>query len=175
MTDNAADLASEDQPTEPVPSRAPEPPGPEIGPPPSGFRARVHRVFHAHPLLSLTTKVAVAVVGTLVTVVGVVMLVTPGPAFVLIPLGLAILSTEFAFAKRWLQWARRQAERAQARTAAMDPAVRRRRLLLAGVVVLVMVGLVAAYVAVYDWPGFAIGGWNWVQSLAGWVPDLPGM
>jgi uncharacterized protein (TIGR02611 family) len=167
MTDNAADLAS-DSPTEQQPAQNPERR-------PHGLRARVHRVFHAHPVLSLTTKIAVAVVGTLVTVVGVVMLVTPGPAFVLIPLGLAILATEFAFARRWLRWARHQAEKAQQRAAALDPAVRRRRLLLTGVLVLLVVGLVTAYVAVFDWPGFAVGGWNWLQSLADWVPELPGM
>ena len=170
MTDNAADLASEDSPTENRPAHDPGPP-----PPPHGLRARVHRIFHAHPVLSLTTKVAVAVVGTLVTVVGVVMLVTPGPAFVLIPLGLAILSTEFAFAKRWLHWARRQAEKAQQRAAALDPAVRRRRLLITGVVVLVVVALVAVYVAVYGWPHFAVGGWNVLQDIATWMPELPGM
>jgi uncharacterized protein (TIGR02611 family) len=38
---------------------------------------------------------------------GVVMLVTPGPAFVLIPIGLAILSLEFAWAERALRRPRR--------------------------------------------------------------------
>jgi uncharacterized protein (TIGR02611 family) len=138
-------------------------------------RGRLHSRLHAHPLLALTTKVVVGLVGGLVTLVGVVMLVTPGPAFVLIPLGLAILATEFAFARRWLRWARTKAEEAKRRSDAMDPAVRRRRLLLAGVLVLLVVGLVTAYVATYDWPGFAVEGWDWVQSLVGWVPDLPGM
>ena len=34
--------------------------------------------------------------------IGLALLVLPGPAFVVIPLGLAILSTEFMWAKRWL-------------------------------------------------------------------------
>lgn len=34
--------------------------------------------------------------------VGIAMLVLPGPAFVVIPIGLAILATEFAWARRWL-------------------------------------------------------------------------
>ena len=42
-----------------------------------------------------------AVVGGTVLLVGVAMLVLPGPAFVVIPLGLAILATEFVWA-RWL-------------------------------------------------------------------------
>ena len=41
-------------------------------------------------------------VGGSVLVLGVVMLVTPGPAFVFIPLGLAILGTEFFWARHLL-------------------------------------------------------------------------
>ncbi len=49
-------------------------------------------------------RVAVGVVGTTVLVIGVVMIVTPGPAILVIPAGLAILGTEF-------RWARRQVDR----------------------------------------------------------------
>jgi uncharacterized protein (TIGR02611 family) len=136
---------------------------------------RIRRRLHANRATSLATKTAVAVVGGLVTVIGVVMIVTPGPAFVLIPLGLAILATEFDFARRWLEKAREQAERAKARAEQMDPRVRRRRLLIAGVLVLLVVAGVATYVWFYDWPSYAVDGWDWVQGLAGWVPDLPGM
>jgi tellurite resistance protein TerC len=34
------------------------------------------------------------------------MLVTPGPAFIVIPAGLAILGLEFAWARHWLKKAR---------------------------------------------------------------------
>lgn len=47
-------------------------------------------------------KIAVVVFGTGVLVVGLLMLVLPGPAFVVIPAGLAILGLEFAWAQRWL-------------------------------------------------------------------------
>lgn len=47
-------------------------------------------------------RIAIAVIGGTVMLVGVIMLVTPGPAFVVIPLGLAILAVEFAWARRWL-------------------------------------------------------------------------
>jgi tellurite resistance protein TerC len=39
--------------------------------------------------------------------IGVALLVLPGPAFVVIPVGLAILATEYAWARRWLRKARR--------------------------------------------------------------------
>lgn len=48
----------------------------------------------------------IAVVGATVLLVGVVMLVTPGPGLVVIPLGLAILSLEFAWARNWLRQVR---------------------------------------------------------------------
>ena len=43
------------------------------------------------------------VVGTTVVVIGIVMLVTPGPAIVVIPAGLGILALEFAWARRLLR------------------------------------------------------------------------
>lgn len=54
-------------------------------------------------------KVVVASVGSTVVLVGLVMLVTPGPAFLVIPAGLAILALEFAFARRWLRYLKARA------------------------------------------------------------------
>jgi len=48
-------------------------------------------------------RIAVAVVGSTVLAIGVALIVLPGPAFVVIPLGLAILGVEFAWARRWLR------------------------------------------------------------------------
>jgi len=48
-------------------------------------------------------RVAVALVGGTVLAIGVALIVLPGPAFVVIPLGLAILGAEFAWARRWLR------------------------------------------------------------------------
>jgi len=41
-------------------------------------------------------------VGGIVLAIGIAMIVLPGPAIVFIPLGLAILATEFRWAKNWL-------------------------------------------------------------------------
>ena len=59
--------------------------------------------------LTYTTarRIVVGIVGASVLLLGVVMLVTPGPAFVIIPLGLAILAIEFVWARRWLKKLRR--------------------------------------------------------------------
>jgi uncharacterized protein (TIGR02611 family) len=48
-------------------------------------------------------RIAVLAVGSTVVLLGVVMLVTPGPGLVVIPVGLAILSIEFAWARLWLR------------------------------------------------------------------------
>jgi uncharacterized protein (TIGR02611 family) len=138
-------------------------------------RGKVHRTLHSNAALSLTTKIVVGIVGATVTLVGVVMLVTPGPAFVLIPLGLAILATEFEWAHRWLEKAKEKGRRAKERAGSVDPTVRRRRLLLAGLLLVVVIAGVAVFVAAFGWPSYAVEGWDWAQRLAGWVPDLPGM
>jgi tellurite resistance protein TerC len=60
----------------------------------------------------LARKVVVSVVGGSVVLVGVVMFVTPGPALVVIPAGLAILATEYVWAQRWLERMRQETIRA---------------------------------------------------------------
>jgi tellurite resistance protein TerC len=48
-------------------------------------------------------KVVVAMVGTTLILIGAAMIVLPGPALVVIPIGLGVLSLEFDFARRWLR------------------------------------------------------------------------
>lgn len=58
-----------------------------------------------HPLqitYAWAKRIVAVVAGFTVLAIGIVMLVTPGPAIVVIPIGLGILSLEFAWAKRWL-------------------------------------------------------------------------
>jgi len=47
-------------------------------------------------------RIAVIVVGGTLLLIGVALVVLPGPAFIVIPVGLAILGLEFAWARRWL-------------------------------------------------------------------------
>jgi len=59
-----------------------------------------------HPLFGtyrLAKQIAVAIVGGTVLLVGFAMIVLPGPAIVVIPVGLGILGLEFAWARRWLR------------------------------------------------------------------------
>jgi len=59
-------------------------------------------------------RLIVAVVGLTVLLIGLAMIVLPGPAVVVIPLGLAILATEFVWARRLLQRVKEQVDRVAA-------------------------------------------------------------
>lgn len=53
--------------------------------------------------LKHTKRIIITVVGFTVLFIGVLMIVLPGPAFIVIPLGLGILAGEFVWAKKLLE------------------------------------------------------------------------
>jgi tellurite resistance protein TerC len=65
--------------------------------------------------LHTAKRIVVAIIGGTITLIGIAMIVLPGPAFIVIPLGLSILATEFLWAKRWLQKVRDMASRITAK------------------------------------------------------------
>ena len=76
-------------------------------------------IFKAmHLTYKVARRIVVAVVGITVLLLGIVMIVTPGPALVLIPVGLAILSIEFAWARIWLRKLRESISNQNARNRA---------------------------------------------------------
>lgn len=138
---------------------------------------RMHHQLHRNRALRLTTKILVTVVGSVVILAGIVLSGPgiPGPGVVVILAGLAILATEFEWADRWLKTLKRKALAARDRAAQMDPAVRRRRLLITLAVTTVLVAAVVAYLLWRDWPGWSISLWDRAQGIAGFLPELPGM
>jgi tellurite resistance protein TerC len=59
-----------------------------------------------HPLnitYKLAKRIVITLVGGTVLLIGIVMLVLPGPGLIVIPIGLGILGIEFAWARRWLK------------------------------------------------------------------------
>lgn len=56
----------------------------------------------ANSTMRFARKVVVGVIGGSVLLIGFAMVVLPGPSILVIPSGLAILATEFVWAKRWL-------------------------------------------------------------------------
>jgi len=63
-----------------------------------------------HPSYRLAKRVVVGIVGGSVLIVGIALIVLPGPAFVVIPVGLGILGLEFAWARIWLKKIKAKAE-----------------------------------------------------------------
>ena len=57
-------------------------------------------------------RIAIVIIGFTVLLAGLALIVLPGPAFIVIPVGLGILSIEFAWARRWLNRIRTTAEAA---------------------------------------------------------------
>lgn len=55
-------------------------------------------------------RIAISLIGGTVLIAGLAMTVLPGPAIVVIPLGLGILGLEFAWARRWLRHAKERAQ-----------------------------------------------------------------
>jgi hypothetical protein len=60
-------------------------------------------------------KLIIALIGGTVLLIGVALIVLPGPAFIVIPIGLAILATEFAWARRAVTKARAMVAKARGR------------------------------------------------------------
>lgn len=88
--------------------------------------ARLRARLDGTPWLRLTYKVVVTTVGVAVVLVGVALLVLPGPGWLMIFLGLGILGTEFPAVRRltdrlkalvlgvWHRWRERRAARGRA-------------------------------------------------------------
>jgi uncharacterized protein (TIGR02611 family) len=134
----------------------------------------LHQRLHENAVTGFVTKIAVTGVGLVVIGAGLVMMVTPGPGVVAILVGLAILATEWKWARHTLQWLRSKAAAAAEKTG-VDSAQRRRRMRAGLAVAVVLVGGVATYVVVAGWPRFAVRSWDWLQDISALVPELPGM
>lgn len=114
------------------------------------FRERIRR----NPLLNTTWRIGVFTVGSTVLLAGLVMLIGPGQGILVILVGLAILATEFVWAKRALHHAKRAANRAK--NAALDPRTRRRNTIIAVVLGLIVAAATVWYLETY---GLALP-WN---------------
>jgi uncharacterized protein (TIGR02611 family) len=94
----------------------------KTGKPPLVDRLREQRDRHAER--SRIVRALYVAAGFTILVAGLAMLVTPGPAFVVIPIGLAVLSLEFAWAEELLERAIEQGEKARRTAVAATPTQR---------------------------------------------------
>jgi uncharacterized protein (TIGR02611 family) len=63
-----------------------------------------------HSLLRHGKKIGTAIVGGLVTILGLILIPYPGPGWLVVFAGLAILATEFQFAAKALSWLKQKYE-----------------------------------------------------------------
>ena len=67
-----------------------------------------HMLFRT---LGQAKRLVVTVIGFTILLIGIAMIVLPGPAVVVIPIGLALLATEFVWARKLLVAAKERLER----------------------------------------------------------------
>jgi hypothetical protein len=82
-------------------------------------------------------QIVVAVLGALLTLAGVALLVLPGPGFVLVAVGLAVLATQFSWARKPLDLAK---DRAYQGLDEVARSKRRATLAIAGAAALLVMG-----------------------------------
>jgi uncharacterized protein (TIGR02611 family) len=115
-----------------------------------GFRDRIR----AHPVLGMVYRVGVGVIGALIIAVGIVLIPAPGPGWLIVFAGLGVLSTEFAWARRVLHFARRKVY-------GWTQWVTRRSLLVRSLIglagLLLLGGLLLSGLYMYGWRGFPFG------------------
>ncbi|MDP9385984.1 MAG: PGPGW domain-containing protein [Actinomycetota bacterium] len=101
--------------------------------------ARRREAYEAH---GPVYKAVFVGTGLVITLAGVALLALPGPAFVIIPIGLAMLAVRFTWAERALVKALEQAERAQEKARNTTPL--QKALGIAGTVLAIAAGVAAA-------------------------------
>jgi len=74
--------------------------------------------FGEEPSMRTLWRALIFIVGMVVLAIGCALIVLPGPAFIVIPAGLAILAIEFEWARRWLHRVRQITSSAMSRVRA---------------------------------------------------------
>ncbi|WP_028928564.1 TIGR02611 family protein [Pseudonocardia asaccharolytica] len=122
------------------------------------LRARIaHR-----PALRHTYRIGVGVLGGLVLAGGLVAIPYPGPGWLIVFLGLAILASEFAWARRLLRFARGKYDAWTDWLARQHLGVRLSVLSATCLVVLGTLYLLNVFNTVASWTGLVQ--WTWLQS-----------
>ena len=106
-------------------------------------------------------KTFIGIVGGIVLVAGIIMIPYPGPGWLTVFAGLAILSTEFEWAQRLLHFARGKYDAWEAWVKRQDAWVRAVFWLLTALVVVVTIWLLNGYGIINSLLGL---GWDWVKS-----------
>jgi uncharacterized protein (TIGR02611 family) len=103
---------------------------------------------HTHKQRSPVYRGLFVVVGATLVLAGLAMLILPGPALVVIPIGLAILSLEFVWAERMLDTALVKADAAKRKAAEAS----RTQKILSGVATAIGIAAAGAAAVLWDIP-----------------------
>jgi uncharacterized protein (TIGR02611 family) len=109
---------------------------------------RLRQQRQRHRARPLPVRALYIVVGFTLLATGIAMLVLPGPAFVVIPIGLALLSLEFAWAENLLESALEKGEVAKRKAAETT----RTQRILSGIAVALGAGALVAWGVFGDIP-----------------------
>ncbi|CRZ14774.1 TIGR02611 family protein [Mycolicibacterium neworleansense] len=110
--------------------------------------------LRSRPAADFAYRIAIGVVGTIVLAVGIVAIPYPGPGWAIVFLGLAILASEFDFAKRALRYVRARYDAVMAWFDRQHIAVK---------------GLSAVFT------GLVVVGTLWLFGVIGWSAGLVGL
>src|SRR3954462_12356255 len=99
--------------------------------------------------LKQARRVVILVLGLTIVIVGIIMIVAPGPAIVVIPLGLAVLATEFIWARRLLVRYKHHADKVAKR---VTKHVWLPKPWMIGVVIAATIAAAIVAIVVTDWP-----------------------
>jgi hypothetical protein len=70
------------------------------------FAGRLRHALKLDQLPPTVRRLVVGLIGGTVLLIGVIMIVLPGPAVLILPVGLAVLATEFVWARRYMRKAK---------------------------------------------------------------------
>jgi uncharacterized protein (TIGR02611 family) len=134
----------------------------EAGGPDWEWRRRIRSKPHFH----LIYRIVVGVVGTAIFVLGLIMVPFPGPGWLVVLLGLAVLASEFTWARGLLQRSKRTLK-------AWNEWVRPQPWWVKG---LVLLGTAVAVAAVF-WGLFLISGVPpfFPDGIENWIRSVPGL
>jgi len=104
----------------------------------------------------------IALIGTVVLALGIVLIPYPGPGWLIVFAGLGILASEFEWARRTLHWFRARYDSWNDWLSRQHWSVRVLTFVATTLLVLVTLWLVGALSTIADWLGFE--DWTWVKS-----------
>jgi tellurite resistance protein TerC len=67
------------------------------------MRGRLRAWLRRNVTYRWARRIVVAVIGGTIIAIGIAMIILPGPAIVVVPIGLGVLGMEFAWARFWLR------------------------------------------------------------------------